>query len=342
MSTHIVRIIEIVAVNPHENAEKLELVPIGGWQAVVQKGQFKPGDRAIYIEPDYNVPIKRPEFAFLASRTRAGHEFYRLRAMRLRGVLSYGLLIPEPEETKHLAVGDNVMEILGIERYVPLTTGDASTLPPEDLPQIHTPHFDVESLANHLSVLVPGEEVIVTEKIHGTNTRYLFDERDRQFKIGSRTRWVNAAGTMWGAAALENPNIERWCRANPGTILYGETYGRVASLKYGIAHRAVFIAFAALTLDKWWDQDILFASLAEFGVPTVPVLYRGPFDAAIILPLAEEDTKIPTAPAGHMMEGVVIVPTKERIDLSIGRVAVKHISTRYWTGDDTEEVIVHA
>ena len=335
MSTHAVRIIEIEAVNPHPDPEttKLELVPIGGWQAVVQKGQFKAGDRAVYVEPDYNVPLNRPEFSFLRPRAPAGYDFYRLRAARLRGVLSFGLLISEPEETKSLPVGSDVMEVLGIERYIAMQASDISALPFEERPKLYDPAFDVESLANHLLVLQDGEEVIVTEKVHGTNSRFLFDTQDNKFKIGSRTRWVNPEGTVWLGATEDNSNIERWCRAHPGVILYGETYGRIASLKYGLAHKARFIAFAALTGDKWWDLDDLFKSCDEYGVPTVPVLYRGPYNRELILPLAEEDSHIPTAPKGHMMEGLVVVPVKERMDLGLGRVAVKHISARYWTGN---------
>lgn len=335
MSTHAVRIIEIDRVDPHPDPEttSLELVPIGGWQAVIRKGDFKAGDRAVYVEPDYNVPLNRPEFEFLRKRAPAGHDFYRLRATRLRGVLSFGLLIPEPEETKSLPVGSDVMALLGIERYIAMQASDISALPPEERPKLYDPAFDVESLANHLKVLKPGEPVIVTEKIHGTNSRFVFNSADNKFKIGSRTRWVNPAGTVWLGATEDNSNIERWCRAHPDTILYGETYGRIASLKYGLAHKARFIGFAALTGDKWWNQHDLFASLATYGVPTVPILYEGPFDPVIILPLAEQDTKIETAPAGHMMEGVVIVPVRERMDLGIGRVAVKHISSRYWTSN---------
>lgn len=68
MSTHSVNIIEIKEVRAHENAERLEIVPVDGWQAVVKKGQFKVGDEAVYIQPDYTVPTARPEFAFLAAK----------------------------------------------------------------------------------------------------------------------------------------------------------------------------------------------------------------------------------------------------------------------------------
>lgn len=41
MSTHAVNVIEIGAVLPHGSADKLEIIPVNGWQAVVGKGQFK-------------------------------------------------------------------------------------------------------------------------------------------------------------------------------------------------------------------------------------------------------------------------------------------------------------
>jgi hypothetical protein len=39
------------------------------------------------------------------------------------------------------------------------------------------------------------------------------------------------------------------------------------------------------------------------------------------------------AEPGHMKEGIVIVPAEERRDDEIGRVALKHISNRYWMSD---------
>lgn len=329
MSTHAVNVIEISEVRPHDNAERLEIVPVGGWQAVVKKGDFKPGDRAVYIEPDYVVPTTRPEFSFLA---REGKDAYRLRAIRLRGVLSFGLLIPLPADVADAEVGANVMEALGIERYAPpVKEAGGDDLPEDQLPRAYTPTFDVENRQRFLDVIKPGETVIVTEKIHGANARYLF--HDGVFYMGSRTRWLKPdASHIWRQASDETPAISSWCEANPGVILYGEIYGRVQSLKYGRAQSLAFAAFAALRNDTWLDLPPLFDGLRAVGVPTVPMLVTGPFYEEM-LALAEEDSAVEGAPAGHMREGIVIVPVRERRDDAIGRVALKHISARYWTGD---------
>lgn len=325
MSTHSVNIIEIAEVRAHENAERLEIVPVGGWQAVVKKGQFKVGDRAVYIEPDYTVPTALPEFSFLHKPERDVH---RLKAVRLRGTLSYGLLIPVPDRLSDRAVGDNVMEDLGIARYEPpVTNAGADDLPTDQWPQVYSSKFDVENLQNYPDVLELGEPVIVTEKIHGANARYVY--KDGVFYMGSRTRWLKPdAKHIWRRAADNEPSIQRFCEANPGTVLYGEVYGSVQSLKYGAEPGQVrFAAFAAIEGGDWVDLDDVFDDPIY---PVAPEVYRGPYDPAVVLPLAEQDSTVPGAPAGHMREGIVIVPVNERRNDQIGRVALKHISARYW------------
>lgn len=330
MSTHTVNIIEIERVLPHPNADRLEIVPVGGWQAVVKKGDFAAGGRAIYIEPDYNVPTDRPEFAFLA---RPGKDKHRLKAVRLRGELSYGLLIPVPSDIGNKPVGANVMGDLGIVRWEPeikLTMADE--LPQDQWPATFAPKFDIESYEKFPHVIEDGEPVVVTEKVHGANARYTFV--DGVFHQGSRNRWlVPDGGHIWARAAADNPAIRTWCEANPGAVLYGEVYGNVQSLTYGLGKGVVrFIAFAASAKGQWIDQPFLFAELQFAGVPHCPVLWSGPFNHDEIKKIAEADSQVAGVP-GHMMEGVVVVPAKERFHASVGRVAVKHISNRYWTSE---------
>jgi RNA ligase (TIGR02306 family) len=329
MSEHAVRIIEIGEVRPHENADRLGIVPVGGWSCVVAKEQFKAGDRAIYIEPDYVVPTERPEFAFLAKDGRCEH---RLKAIRLRGVISFGLLIPVPDEFAGHPVGADVMQDLGIYRYEPpvkcMRPGSDDTLPAAEWPQVYASKFDVEDLRKHEDILQPGERVIVTEKIHGGNARYLF--WNDKFYIGSRTRWLQPnMRSAWTMAANSTPEIEQWCRENPGVVLYGEVYGPVQELRYGLKDPQ-FVAFAALMHGEWWHIWNLHHSLDRHGVPYAPVLYDGPYDREHIAAIAEKDSQISTAPNGHMMEGVVIVPYLERRHERIGRVCLKLISNRYW------------
>lgn len=325
LSTHSVNIIEITEVRPHDNAERLEIVPVGGWQAVVKKGQFKPGDRAIYIEPDYMVPTALPEFSFLHKPERDRH---RLKAVRLRGTLSYGLLIPVPDRLGDRAVGDNVMEDLGIDRYEPpVTNAGADDLPADQWPDVYSSKFDVENLQNYPDVFKEGDPVLITEKIHGANARYVVC--NGILYMGSRTRWLTPYGQhIWRRAVDKTPEVKAFCDAHPGLVLYGEVYGSVQSLKYGCQSGEVrFRAFAALDKGRWCDMAPLLGTLLAHKVPSVPVLYDGPFSMAVVTAVAEQDSRLCER---QMMEGVVITPAIERRDDEIGRVVLKYISQRYW------------
>jgi RNA ligase (TIGR02306 family) len=333
MSTHSVNIIEIGEVRSHDNAERLEIVPVNGWQAVVRKGEFKPGDRAIYIEPDYTVPTNIPQFAFLAKE---GKERHRLKAVRLRGVLSYGLLIPVPDALVEQPVGTNVMPYLGIERYVaPVKHAgvqDSDALPEAEWPQLYAPKFDIENLQKYPDIIAPGEQVFVTEKVDGANARFVWHQG--RLYLGSRSQWLKDKGVhIWKRALDATPAIRAWCEAHPDVILFGEVYGWVQALRYGAAQGEVrFAAFAALAKDEWVDAPGMRASLASLGGPMVPLVYMGPYDPEHIKQAAERDSQL--APVGHMMEGVVIVPVQERRHPEIGRVALKYISQRFWTSDN--------
>lgn len=74
-------------IEPIEGYDRVELARVGGWWCIVQKGQFKVGDPAIYFEVDSKVPSDRECFAFLAKRK------YKIKTLRMCGVISQGLLM---------------------------------------------------------------------------------------------------------------------------------------------------------------------------------------------------------------------------------------------------------
>lgn len=358
MSTHAVNVVEIESVEPHPDADALELTNIGGWQCVIRKGQFKPGDRAVYVEPDYVVPTSRPEFAFLDKKG-AGRP-HRLKAVKLRGAISYGLLIPIPASLMEWLVnndtytneegvkfhfnlvGRNVMEPLGIIRYEPAVNsrnGGFSKVAGPAPAGLVIPKFDLENMNKHHEVFEPGEYVYVTEKLHGANARFMHWEGEDW--VGSRAQWSKQPDdgqnkSWWWTAFEKYPGIAEYCRANPGHILYGEVYGDVQELKYGTKPGTIlFAAFALLdaTTGKWLDYNDLRARCMATGIPLAPLVYEGPYDYTLVRSLAEEDsvaTRWNDPDASQLSEGVVIVPLHERQEYRLGRVALKHISQRYW------------
>lgn len=72
------------------DADRLECAHIGGWCCVVEKGEFKVGDPAVYFEIDSQLPDKEPfsSMEFLKSKK------FKIKSQKIRKVVSQGLLMP--------------------------------------------------------------------------------------------------------------------------------------------------------------------------------------------------------------------------------------------------------
>ena len=94
-----------------------------GWQVIVQKGEFKPGDLCVYIEIDSVLP-ERDEFEFLRSKD------FRIKTMKMAGVVSQGICFPLTilPEYSPCQLGDDVTEILGIKQYEPTMDVELHTI----------------------------------------------------------------------------------------------------------------------------------------------------------------------------------------------------------------------
>lgn len=345
MSTHEVLVVRIPAVEEHHNAHSLEIIPLydGGFTAIARKGEFKVGDLAIFIEPDYVVPPDAEMFAFLEKK--------RITCKKIRGVRSQGLLIPA---LPGMVEGENVMERLGIVRYVPRKAGgrytrtagldqaeselafrNSGTVPaPQALNRV--PKYDIESVRKFVGTFIPGEEIVATEKIHGANARFSFV--DGQQFCGSRTQWKRQSDTdMWWMVLGRYPWIQKFCEAHPAHVLFGEVFGQVQDLKYGAGPKDVFFrVFDVLdaTTGKWWAHDDLEMVFTE--EQRCPVVYRGGFDFTLLKELSLGESKVPGAK--HLSEGLVVRPVQERATRG-HRAVMKLVSDKYLekaTGNDTD------
>src|SRR5690606_882923 len=112
----------ISELKPIEGADFLQLAIVDGWQCVVRKGEFTVGQKVVYFEIDSWVPYLFAPFLMKDGKIRTfnGVEGDRIRTIKLRGQLSQGLVIPIPltvEKAGLLAEGDDVTEVLGIQKY---------------------------------------------------------------------------------------------------------------------------------------------------------------------------------------------------------------------------------
>ncbi len=320
-STHRAEVVRIGTIEKHPNADALGVVRVYGYTCCVRLADWRPGDLAAYVVPDSLVPLDRKEFAFLAdaSKVRAHH---RVKVRTMRGVVSQGLLVRAPEGAKE---GDDVAEALGVVRYVPpepVSTGGAAEQPPQERPS-----YDVESFQRYADAFEDGEEVVVTEKVHGTSGRYTFQAG--RIWCGTRTDWrVEVPGSVWWRAMRQIPEIEEMLRSNPSWTLYGEVYGAVQDLKYGAQKGE--IRFAGFDLfdsegGAWLPADDARAVALRHGIPWVPLLFRGPLDKSAVLGFAEG----PSLLGPNVREGCVVLPLRERRHPEIGRIQLKIVGNGY-------------
>lgn len=102
------RVVRVGKVGVHPKADNLQITCVDGRCTIFPTGDYAPGDLAVYVEPGTVVPTDRPEFAWLSNRART-----KVRKAYLRGVPSYGFLIPYEEGDG--PEGADVSEYLGIE-----------------------------------------------------------------------------------------------------------------------------------------------------------------------------------------------------------------------------------
>ena len=122
MSRKLASIQRIWKIEPIEGADRIELAYVLGWQCVVNKGQFKPMDLAVYFEIDSFLPI-RPEYEFMRAssykNTDIMGEGFRLKTQKFRGQVSQGLILPVSqfhEIPTEIELGADVTEILKVRK----------------------------------------------------------------------------------------------------------------------------------------------------------------------------------------------------------------------------------
>lgn len=340
MSSIIVDVVEIESVRPHDNADRLFLTDIRGWQTVITKlddgsPQFPSGTKVVYIPPDSTVPRELAEqlgvIDYLSERTNIdGGTDLVVKRVRLRGEPSYGFVIT-PDDPDW-PVGTDVREHYGIGKYRPPVQFDAEDAEASH-PLFHT-YTDIENLRDFPEVFIDGEDVVITEKIHGTNARIGIVEGSLLAGSHRIQRMRPApdemtANTYWFPATQEPviDLLESLRDQHRVAILYGEVYGaHIQKLHYGQHSGLAFAAFDIYVDDRYLDFDEFHALCQHHGVNTVPTVDRVPYSLKRVGETSRGKTMLQD---DHIREGVVIRPTTERLDPRIGRVILKYLSDDY-------------
>lgn len=308
-----VRVVRLGPIVKHPNADTLSYTDIGGpggYRVILRTGEYVEGQLAVYVPVTAAVPADDPRWSFLVKQG-STKTHVEIEAKRLRQVFSMGILTaadPSWEEGREVATELRITRVEETEHDSPQGGGGDGDFAPD--PGV-MPVYGVSALRAYPNVLQPGEEVSITEKLHGQNARFCFS--GGALHVGSRNRWKDAGGQSVWAQAAQRLGLEERLRGL-GVGIYGELYGNVAGMRYdATADQHGLRLFDAINLAtrEYLDVDDFLAMARGIDLPTVPVLYRGPWNPEILRALADGPSTL--APK-HVREGFVVKPVVERRD----------------------------
>lgn len=170
---YVARINEI---KPIPGADNIEQAVVGGWNCIIQKGQYAEGGLVVVATTDAVIPQKLSDAMNVTNYLRKGG---RVRTIKLKGVYSECLIIPfmyiPNGHTDEYVEGKDMMEKMEIFKYEPpavqvqLSSG-------RKIKYHQNPHFSVyykfPNAKNVSGMFTEEDNVQITRKLHGTNARY--------------------------------------------------------------------------------------------------------------------------------------------------------------------------
>ena len=319
----------VIEKHPDPEVTQIECARIGDFYTVVGKGQFQTGDVAAYIPENSLLPDNLIESLGLTGKLH-GSKKNRVKAIRLRGVVSQGLVYKVPDVNE---MGVDVTEKLGITKYEPIIPIHMSGQMWNT--QGRTLHYDIENIKKYPEVLQDGEEVVVTEKLHGTwcamgrqDDKWIvtskgMSARGLAFKLDEGTNDNNLYVKTFRKYQKELENI-----LFDNFFVLGEIYGKgVQDMQYdtvGPEFRVFDVYQGTVGQGDYLDHPLA-KDVVQDHFNYVPVLYEGSFDKETILSVTKGTSEIAT----HMREGVVVKPLVERKESDLGRVILKSVSDEY-------------
>lgn len=359
MSDWINKIVTIEKIEKHPDADALSIATVmGDYPVVCKLDQYKAGQLVGYLSIDSIVPDTE-QFYFLSPKQYEKYEengevkqrmigpkfpvgsvpekYRRLKAKKFLGVYSQGMLIDCPAGMNE---GDDLVEFLGLKKFeeeeednIPnakKSKGANQASPPKGWA---IPHYDIEGLRKYVSCLLPDEEIVLTEKVHGSNAAFSHDGEKLWVKSRNYYKKMDEDDPWWDIAIRYG--LEEKLSKYPGIVFFGEMYGQVKGFRYdcelvngAMNSKIRFFDVYDTKLMRYKDYDTFVSIVTDVGLEVMPVLYRGVWTSKEeMYPYAEGLT---TIGGKHIREGFVLRTVKERYEPKLNsRMQVKLVGEAY-------------
>jgi len=346
--------VERIALFDHPNADRMQLGKVGMHQLVVARSNgYADGDRIVFAPARAVLPEDLRGHYTNSDTGKSylrGKDYDRVGQVRLRGALSEGVTLP-PEyvcaklgvaSLDDLPLGDDLAAALGITKYEPpIPASMAGQVQPMADTGPRRTH-DVEQFGIYQGEFVPGEPVVVTEKIHGSQCALLV-EADGTPHVSSKgffskgIELIEDARNLYWRAVRDTGLIDVLRAAFPGQTAqaFGEAIPcQGAAWTYGVHgnHPTVRVFRVVVDGHDVAMRDAWKAAPALEGL-WVPVVYEGPYVPETVRALAEGREGV-SGKALHIKEGVVLAPATPRRSQEGFSLLLKVINSKYQESDD--------
>ena len=301
-------------IKPIPGADNIEQAIVGGWNCIIQKGQYAEGGLVVVATTDAVIPQDLSDNLNVTNYLRKGN---RVRTVKLRGVYSECLIIPfmyvSISSKKIVEEGTDCMDIMGIFKYEPpavqvqLSSG-------RKIKYHQNPNFGVyykfPNIKNVQGMFTEEDEVEITRKIHGTNARYgivkkkkisIWDKIKRFFgnewveyeyvygshniEKGSDSQGFYDTDVWRTVADKYNIREKLWelfkaakelYNINEGITIYGEIYGPGIQKNFDYGLKEIdYVGFDVTINGEYCDTARSWAIQNILGLNYVPTLYYG-------------------------------------------------------------------
>ena len=277
---------QITEVRKHPNADRLDIVKVGEYTAIVSRDSFKVGDMVIFVHPDAVLPTDlswADEYRQFCPK--------RVKAMKLRGEWSFGIVVPfltEGIDTYVLSMltPEGLAEWLGITKYEAPGPQDPDAIGglPFGLPKTD------ETRYQSVRDIPYGCTCNVTVKVDGQSSTYYCKKVGDDFVTGICSRSMEVNKDSQSRLARMNreygilASLEAYCRQhNRQLALRGEIYGdHVQNYKHN-PHAELPLGWACFSVFDFDTMsyvnpgsEVYYYTLCEhLELPSVEILEKG-------------------------------------------------------------------
>jgi len=302
-------------------ADKIEQARIGGWNCIIQKGEYNVGDLVVVATTDAVIPESLSDEMNVTNYLRKGQ---RVKTVKLRGVYSECLIIPLkfiPHNGELYYVGRDMMKELNIFKYEPpvkqITLGSGRKIRYSENPNFLV-YYKFPNQKNVPEMFLDGDYVQISRKIHGTNARYgivkktklsFWDKVKKFFRIADE--WINYEYVVGSHNVEKGSDSQGFYETNvwyevtdkydmknklwkyaksmgshfigSGIVVYGEIYGPGIQKNYDYGLTDIeFVGFDVMKNGTYLNVDD--AEIVISGIlelPHVQILYQGKWSKEI-------------------------------------------------------------